>query len=331
MTTPTTNGAGRTTSPSQSPPTQATAERPVQTPTAYTAEQIQLLSRTIARECTQDELALFIGQCKRTGLDPFARQIYAIKMDGRLTVQTSIDGFRLVAERSGKYAGQLGPFWCGDDGEWRDVWLTGAPVAAKVGVLRHDFAEPCWGVARFESYERRTAIWRKMPDLMCAKVAEALALRRAFPQELSGLYTTEEMAPAGDVETQQASSTESQGEVGSAATRDLPAVVRQLLDSGAPASWPTEVSLLVERTERTGKKRDGEPWTLVTYTDHRGRRFSTFDAAVAAASARALVGAEPVIVRSTEVSDKYAPRIDALTPWTPPESKPEAGEEDLVF
>ena len=149
----------------------------------------------------------FLNQCERTGLDPIARQIYAIERGGKWTIQVSIDGMRLVAQRSGDYAGQTPTEWTADGVTWVDVWLDDKPPkAARVGVRRRGFEEPLFVTASWRSYavmvpewvgdqrvgEKLSPMWARMPELMLGKVAEALALRRAFPMELSGLYVEEE-------------------------------------------------------------------------------------------------------------------------------------------
>lgn len=161
---------------------------------------------------TDKELDLFLAQADATGLDPLKRHCFGQlrkSKDGRvLSFLASIDGFRYVAERSDAYEGQDGPFWCGPDGVWHDVWLSDTlPSAAKVGVWRKGFRSPCWGVARWDAYAQTeyggkspTKMWAQFKDTMLAKCAEALALRKAFPNAFGGVYTKEEMDQADRAE-----------------------------------------------------------------------------------------------------------------------------------
>jgi len=180
-----------------------TALAVTQDQTWWDDKQIAVLRSIGLERASKEDLAMFLSYAQRTGLDPFSRQLYMINRGGRWTIQSSIDGLRIVAQRSHEYAGQTPPMWCGPDGVWKDVWLDDEPpTAAKVGVYRVGFVEPLIAVARIDSYCPRKAdgspmgLWKQMPDVMLAKVAEALALRKAFPNDLSGIYTSDEMDQA---------------------------------------------------------------------------------------------------------------------------------------
>lgn len=160
----------------------------------FNPEQIELIKSQVARGATNDELNLFLYQCRRSGLDPLARQIYFMKRkignEYRMTVQTSIDGFRVIAERSGNYAGQDEPIFIIENDK---VIAAKVPVYKFRGNTRYLAAV---GVAYMSEYVPSAGqdfMWKKMPHTMIAKVAEALALRKAYPMDLSGLYTTDEM------------------------------------------------------------------------------------------------------------------------------------------
>jgi hypothetical protein len=97
-----------------------------------------------------------------------------------MTIQAGIDGLRAIAERTGQLDGSE-TFWCGEDGQWQDVWLAAKPpAAAKTIIHRKGSNHAFTGVARFADYNAGQGLWSKMPAAMIAKCAEALALERPF-------------------------------------------------------------------------------------------------------------------------------------------------------
>lgn len=190
----------------------------------FDGAQVATLQQMGVANADRANLAVFFHHSVRTGLDPFIGQIYMIGRNSsewdpqrqekvrtvKYTIQTGIDGYRLIARRAADQA-RVGLYiedtlWCGPDGEWHDAWIfQDAPLAAKVVVWRGEerfSAVAVWGeyVQTFFNKSTRehvpNSMWSKMPANQLAKCAEAAALRKAFPLDLSGIYTDDEMPSA---------------------------------------------------------------------------------------------------------------------------------------
>lgn len=186
--------------------------------TDWTQQQVAALKQLgVSNDVTQADLAIFLTQSKRTGLDPFSRQIYMIGRkqktangyETKQTIQVGIDGLRAIAHRVAQQCHEVfsmsDTLWADKTGTWHDVWLAPEPPsAAKVSVKRGGGVFSA--VAIFKEYApiyngKLSGMWLTKPALMIAKCAEALALRKAFPSDMSGIYTDDEMEKAEDVVT----------------------------------------------------------------------------------------------------------------------------------
>lgn len=164
----------------------------------WTPEQVQLLKDTVCKGVTDDEFKVFCYAVKRTGLDPFMKQIHAVKRKNNKTgkeemsIQTGIDGYRLIADRTEIYVGNDDPIF--------DDEIKPNKATVTVYKLIQGIRCPFTASARWDEYYPGDGgmgfMWRKMPCVMLGKVAEALALRKAFPADLSGVYTNDEMDQA---------------------------------------------------------------------------------------------------------------------------------------
>jgi phage recombination protein Bet len=161
--------------------------------------QTKLIKDTVCKGANDEEFKLFLHICVKTGLDPLMKQIYSIPLGGKRTIIVAIDGLRLIAERTNKYApGREATFTYDKDGK----------LLSATAYIKKMTPDGTWHeiscTANFSEYNPgRNPIWTKMPHVMLAKCAEGAALRKAFPSNMSGLYIREEMDQAvksGNVE-----------------------------------------------------------------------------------------------------------------------------------
>lgn len=180
-----------------------------------TRSQINLIKSTIAKGASDDELKMFVQVCKGANLNPFLRQVHLVpRWDSKnakevRTIQVSIDGFRSIAESSGAYAGNEDPIFKGEQTiKPNEKGELTVPNGATVTVYKMLGGERCpfTATARWSEYYPGAKLgfqWHIRPYLMLGKCAEALALRKAFPKLLSGMYAQEEMEQSVQVETKQ--------------------------------------------------------------------------------------------------------------------------------
>lgn len=199
---------------------------------SFHPRELDLIRRTVAADTNGSEFDLFVEVCKRVGLDPFRKQIYAVvynkdKADKRkMAIITGIDGYRTIAHRSASYrpdeneprieydeaaknplTNPLGivraivtVYKFGPDREWHAVpgiayWDEFAPIKEEWGENEQGKWKP---TGRFSL--DKTSNWYRMGRVMIAKCAEAQALRKGWPEDLSGLYVAEEMHQADALE-----------------------------------------------------------------------------------------------------------------------------------
>ena len=173
----------------------------------FTPEQLDMIRETVASELSDPQFKQFIYKAEKLGLDPLLGLIHPVLRNAKdyssgtwvkkMTVQTGIDGFRLIADRTEHYApGSTDTLYTyGEDGLLRSAKVY---VKKLVAGEWHEFSAEAF----FEEYAQKTnegkltVFWMTKGHIMTAKCAEVLALRRAFPAELSGIYTNEEMMQA---------------------------------------------------------------------------------------------------------------------------------------
>lgn len=226
----------------------------------FTDDQQRMIRNTYATGASKEEFEVLIEIAKTRQLNPLLGQIHFVKRPKKVgdryvdvwATQVAVDGFRVIAERTGKYDGQDEPIFEYDN--------NGRALRCKIAIYRKDFSRPIWGIAKYSEYVQTTRdgvptkMWKEKPEVMLAKCAECQGLRKAFPQELSNVYSSEEWpeedAPPQKVKAK-AKSAPKLAETRAAATLPAPSV--EAVQPAAPEPVKVAPEAPKQTIEATGE------------------------------------------------------------------------------
>ena len=157
-------------------------------------------------EVTDQEIIMFLNLCKYQRLNPFLREAYLIKYgNAPATLVVGKEVFTKRARRNKDYAGQqAGIVVLKQDGSMESrIGMLKLPEEELVGgwakVFIENFKEPVEITVPLDEYIGRkkdgdiNSQWRGKPATMIRKVALVQALREAFPEDFTGMYSQEEV------------------------------------------------------------------------------------------------------------------------------------------
>jgi len=212
----------------------------------FSDARIALIRNQTARDAPDSVFAAMIDIAKRRRLDPLAKQIIVAKFKDTWQMIVTIDGYRSIAEQTGRYAGNDAPVFTWPDEPVLTSWGKSAPESATVTVYKLVEGQryPFSATVYWEEFDGKKNNWLSMPRTMLAKVAESHALRKAFPAVLSGTYTQEEMDQA---------SIEVSGQMVQRAAGEIPASVRS-----APPQRPRTEGSAQRHQSQAGPRPSGQ-------------------------------------------------------------------------
>ena len=165
-------------------------------------ENMKAIQESFGKDLTQTEFTMFVEMGKSLNLNPFVREIWAVKYGNQApSIFIGRDGYRKNAQAQPDYNGHYKEAIYENDvfeienGRVKhkiNFKNRGQLIGAYCEVYRKNIEQPFRESVKFSEYNTGFSNWKKMPETMIKKVAEAQALRMAYQSVFAGTYDESE-------------------------------------------------------------------------------------------------------------------------------------------